>query len=746
MKNYINILFFICFFFIVSCQTTSDLASEDQEEMDEEMVADIVSEDSGGGFDEEDLESEFADSEDFEKEMAEEAFTDEDSTVEGKVAEDATPTEPPPEKQEVTDATESAVAEEQTIEEQAVEEEVVQADEEDSVEVDDDSALMAEEETDFSSAGGAGVVINSIRYEAGENKVYIDGTGSFSYQSRENKENNQFVVEIPGAVLSESLQERPFVMKDFNTAIAFLQADQKDSNTVRVVIQMRGNAGLPAVNLSDTGSLVISAPDGSGGGVGNVAGTAGVLSSPVGSGGDDSGGGEVGENAYTGSSEEVLPAKSLEEFFLHTPQFSGKPISITFQDVDVRDVLNFISEDSGLNMVLSDDVRGNISIKLRNVPWDQALITVMKTKKLGYVREGNVIRIMSLNALRQDQQEIQKMIESQKVLEPLKVKVIPLVYTKAQDVQKQVEAFLNKKRGGQIIVDSQSNSVIVTDTARAISRIEAVINSVDKSPTQVMIEAKIVEARENFVRSLGISWDFTGKPFNATDQLGWNPGLNLEVGGGISAFSSVRGPAGNVAGRTASSNLTVNFAPIGDLDLTLGLSEAEGLAHVISAPRIMVLNGEKAKITQTTQAISVTTQQSSDTGNTLGTSAETDDAVLNFEVSPQITALGSVFLDVNMTREFFGPIADESTQARPKNSRSANTKVLVNNGQTIVIGGIYQHDETRSDEGFPILRHIPILNWLFSRFTTDQQRNELLLFLTPRVLDFKPSKNSEVIN
>ena len=635
--------------------------------------------------------------------------------------------------EETLEQTESAEVEKQP----PVEEEVVQTDEV------DDSELIAEEEVDSSSSfGSAGVVINSIRYEAGDNRIYVDGTGSFSYQSRENKENNQFIVEIPGAVLSESLQERPFVMKDFNTSIALLQADQKDSNTVRIVMQMRENAGVPSVNVADTGSLVIIAPGEGSSGAGSMMTAGAGEGSPLGGRMD----GSTSQDSYSGGpSGEILPAKSLEEFFLQTPRFSGKPISFNVQGVGVRDFLHFLSEESGLNMVLADDVTGTISIKLRNVPWDQALVTVMKTKKLGYIREGNIIRIMTLQSLKQDQADMQKMIESQKILEPLRVKVIPLVYTKAEDVKAQVDLFLTKDRG-RTVVDSQSNSLIVTDIARAITRIETMIDNLDKSPMQVMIEAKVVEARETFVRSLGISWEFNGAPFDTVSQLGWDPRLALTVDGSLAAFPSTRGSGGNVAGRTLTQSLGVSFVPLGDLDLTLGLSEAEGLAHVISAPRIMVLNGEQAKITQTSESISVVTQQSSDTGSAIGTSAARDEAVLSFEVSPKITALGSVFLDIKMKREFFGAIADESTQARPKNSREAETKVLVNNGQTIVIGGIYQHDETRSEEGIPILKHIPILKWLFSRFTTDQQRNELLLFLTPRVIDFTPTKNSTEIN
>ena len=515
-------------------------------------------------------------------------------------------------------------------------------------------------------------------------------------------------------------------MKDFNTEMALLQADQKDSDTVRIVVQMRENASMPSVNVSETGSLVISSgvggmTDQMEGGLSSSPGE--ILSSPI-------------QDSYSDSAGQVLPAKSLEEFFLNTPQFTGRPISIHLRDAEVRDVLYFISEGTGLNMVLSEDVTGKISIKLRNVPWDQALVTVMKTKKLGYVREGNVIRIMSLEALKKDHADIQKMIKDQRVLEPLRVKVIPLVYKKVSDMKKQVSDLVTKDRG-KVIVDPQSNSLIITDTTRVIERIEIMIKNLDKSPTQVMIEAKVIEARERFVRNLGIGWQFDGTALSLSPAN--NPQLGLDVSGGLEAF-----PGGVSTGRTISSNLLVSFAPVGDLDITLGLSEAEDLIHVISAPRIMVLNGEKAKITQKTEDIDLITSQQQGAGTTR--SPQRVSADLEFEVSPQITALGSIFMDIKLKREFFGPPEPESG-SRPINSREAETKVLVNNGQTIVIGGIYQHDETRSDEGIPILRHIPILKWLFSRFTTDEQRNELLLFLTPRIMNFSntsgPVENNE---
>ncbi len=748
MKKHIVIFFLIFFFFTVSCRTLKDQSDSQQQGTEEEEVASASEVIGEGGVDEDltdegDLEDEFSDSEDFEKEMAEEAFPSESptqETVKQPLADSSQQEASKKEAEEDDLFVEDEEIQPEQLAEGSDEDEEIQpeqlaegSDEDEDEEIqpeqlaedsdeDEDSDLVSDQEADSSTS----VIVNNIRYEAGENKVYIDGTGAFSYQSRQNKANNQFIIEIPGAVLSESLRERPFVMKDFNTAIALLQADQKDSNTVRVVVQMRENAGMPSISVSESGSLVMS-PDGRGDS-GQVAGNEGTPSkqnvtfingqqSNVGSG---------------GAAEQILPAKSLAEFFLQTPQFTGRPISIHLRDISVRDVLYFISEGTGLNMVLSDDVTGNISIKLRNVPWDQALVTVMKTKKLGYIREGNVIRIMSLTNLKKDHADIKEMLEAQRVLDPLRVKVIPLIYKKAADMEKQVANMTTKDRG-RVIVDTQSNSLIVTDTGRSIELIEIMVKNLDQSPAQVMIEAKVIEARERFVRNLGVGWSFDGTAFD-TSNLGLDPRLGLSIDGGLEAFP------GNVSsGRTVSSNLRVSFAPVGDLDITLGLSEAEDLIHVISAPRIMVLNGEKAKITQKTEDIDLvtTTQQGAGTE----TSPQRVSADLEFEVSPQITAVGSVFMDIKVKREFFGPPEPDSG-SRPINSREAETKVLVNNGQTIVIGGIYQHDETKSDEGIPILRHIPILNWLFSRFTKDEQRNELLLFLTPRIMSFSSVENS----
>jgi len=785
IKKYV--VLFISLFLVISCQTArvpeglspnqepgdesvADISGENEEDFStagEEQLSDgEVAQISGGEVAQnsaEDLESEFLDSEDFEDELMQEAFPENQGQAQVEQgAEDTDLSLDDSGDVSSQDVSSEEVSTEEDSDEISDGEGVQVAETVEDTEFVEDTDLSLDDSGDVSSeevstegdievsvadgtedSTGSTVVINNIRYESDKNQIYVDGTGSFSYQSRENKENKQFIIEIPGAILSDSLRMRPFVMKDFNTDIALLQADQKDSNTVRIVLQMRETASMPSVEVSSDGSsLVVSSSgvgksfDGQSGGLNEQ----GVYTTTDGT----SGGMNQGGSSYSGATSNVLPAKTLEDFYLNTPQFVGSPISLSVQDVDVKDVLYFISENTGLNMVILDDVGGSISLKLRNVPWDQALVTVMKIKNLGYLREGNIIRIMSLKSFEEERTAIEKMITSRQVLEPFKVKVIPLVYTKVGEIKQQLGDFLTKgnqseggvtPRAGKIVEDKNSNSLIITDTARVIERIEKVIKNLDRSPVQVMIEAKVVEARETLVRDIGVNWSFVGTPFDSTRFSTWPQQYALGIGGGLTLFPADRSQGGAASGRTLAQSMQVRFAPLGQLEATLGIAEAEGQASILSSPRVLVLNGETAKITQTAETISVSSQVDQ-TGQPIGTTPQRTPASLEFQVTPQITALGSVFMEVKLKREFFEASQEAQSGARPKNSREAETKVLVNNGQTIVIGGIYQQDEQRADEGFPVLRHIPILKWLFSKVTKQKQKNELLLFLTPRVLNF----------
>ena len=710
--------------FLLSCRTTrvagfreAGKSADDAAASAGDAALEAAAESDMGGLEEEDFEEEFADSEEFEKQVAKDASDSDANEASEDLEQEFADSSQPGKETALLDTDDTAPADSGAVDSSASADMGTASPGKSSP---DDTVVS---DTD-SSAGGLSVIKN-IRYSAGENKIYIEGEGALSYQSRENTAENQIVIEIPNAILADSLKW-PFIMKDFDTNMAFLKADQKDNNVVRVVIQMRGNAGFPSVAVAESGMALV---------VGGTA-LAGGASGADGAYGTGGGGESQDMSAYaepTGIKDTVLPAKTLEDFFLKPPEYTGRPISIHLKDVDIRDVLYFISEGTGLNMVISEGVSGKISLKLRKVPWDQALLIVLKTRKLGYVREGNVIRIMTLATLKQNHQELKEMIASQKILEPLQVKVIPVVYAEADQLEPQAKIFLTKDRG-KTLVDKNTNSIILTDTKQVIKQVESLIKHLDRSPTQVMIEAKIVEARKSFVRNLGIGWLFTGEPLNFNP--GGNSRLALNLTGGIDAFPTLRSATGG--GRTVKTrNLAISFAPVGRLEAVLDLSEANNSAHVISSPRIMVLNGEEATITQSTETIDISTQQAANTGVGVGTSAQRNPVVLQLKVKPKITSLGSVFMRIEMKRDFPGAIVDAGTRARPVNTRSASTKVLVSNGQTIVIGGIYQADETRFDEGLPILKNIPLLSWLFNTFNSDRAKNELLLFLTPRVMTIK---------
>jgi type IV pilus assembly protein PilQ len=428
-------------------------------------------------------------------------------------------------------------------------------------------------------------------------------------------------------------------------------------------------------------------------------------------------------------SEQILGARSLDEFLTGGGRFFGRPISIQTNDAEVRDVISFIAEESGVNLVMGDDVDGKISLKLRQVPWDQALVIVMRSRNLGYVRQGNVIRITKLSTLQAEAQSAKQIVEAQQSLTPLKVKVFPVSYASVNDLAGQIKPFLTDKRG-QVVSDPRTTSLIVTDTAPVLQRIERLVKELDIPPAQVMIEGKIVEATETFSRSLGVNWTLGGAPMTLSKSGGYN---GTAILGNTSLSISNLGTA---VPQTGVMNLHVGYLDIiGNLDATLGLAQSDSLVKIISSPRIVTMNKEKSEISQKSQVIYITTNIDP-TGNK-STTPKSTDVELKLAVTPQITTEGSVVLDVDLTRQFAGAIADATSGARPINSRQAKTKVLVPNGQTAVIGGIYQSDETETENGVPGLKNIPVFGWLFKSRSEERTKNELLLFLTPRILNAK---------
>lgn len=544
------------------------------------------------------------------------------------------------------------------------------------------------------------VNITNIQYRANESggTIIIEGDAPLTYTTRSNPDFRQFVIEVPNAKLPKRLQ-RPLNTKDIAGSFGSIDAYQnKGSTTARIVVQLREGISEPVVQAEGFALVVVS-------GATQVA----EAEAPVAEG--------SGIEEYTEDQQgmQILSSKSLEDFLAGNNQFYGKKINIETNEMDVREVFKLISEESGVNLVLADEVRGNISLKLREVPWDQALVVVMKAKKLGYTRSGNVLRIAPIADIQAEEDKAYALAQAKKVAEPLVVRMVPISYAKVEDLVTQVKSFMTDK--GKVVGDTRTSSLVLSETADNMDKVLSLIKSIDVPPPQVLIEGKVVEATEQFQRAIGVNWNLVGRP------------------------GSIRGAraVGNLAiqpGGLGSSSLGLSFNigtldGLGDLSAQLALFEREDAAKVLSSPRIVTLHNETAQINQSAEIplISSTTADGATTKN-----VSFKPVKLSLAVTPQITNDGAVIMSVDVSREFVGAVVEETTQARPVNSRNAKTKVLVKNGQTAVIGGIYQNDSTQNETKVPLLGDIPIFGWLFKTKSRDNTKNELLIFLTPRIL------------
>ena len=547
------------------------------------------------------------------------------------------------------------------------------------------------------------VRITNIRYLSNQagGTVVVEGTGPLSYHSH--SEGSQFVIDVDNAELPDKLKKSTNV-RDFSGAFTSIQAEQSSPTQARIVVQMRsGKGGEPVVQTEGNSLLVVP------------------TSAPI-----VAEGRPAPEAAPAPVDESPLAAHTLDEFLTGTQKFYGKPISVQTKDADVRDVINFISEESGANIIMSDDVKGKISVKIRRIPWDQALVSVMRTKALGYVRQGNVIRISTLDELQKESDAAIKMIEVQKNLAPIRVKVIPVNYASIEDLVKQLPNFLTKE--GKAVGDPRTNTILLTDRENVLERVEKIIKALDIQPSQVQIEGKIVEAQETFSSFVGVNWGTTGAQTVLSSGGGYN-GAPIQF---QPTLSSTSFNSSSIQSNFAS---TIEFGTldvIGSLTAALQLAESEQQVRILSAPRVTTMNKEKAQITQGDQIITITNVVTPGTTTVMQTPVRTD-LKLELSVTPQITPDGSVIMDMDVERDFPGAIAD-SAGDRAIEKRIAHSKVLVRNGQTAVVGGIYQNTETVGDQGVPGLMDIPIVGWLFKSRQKDRQKNELLIFLTPRIL------------
>jgi type IV pilus assembly protein PilQ len=407
-------------------------------------------------------------------------------------------------------------------------------------------------------------------------------------------------------------------------------------------------------------------------------------------------------------------------------EYRGRRISLDFKDVEIADVLRLIAEVSDLNVIAGDEVRGNITIRLVDVPWDQALDVILLTKGLGFVRVGNVLRIAPSEILKVEEEVRLQERRNKEKLEDLEVKLQPVNYASVNDVAELIRRLLSPR--GTVNTDERTNTLIIKDISSVIDEATALIQAVDTQTPQVMIEAKIVEAGLEFARELGSTWAVGTQKW----EDGFNPGTpRTDLGGENFRF---QGENSVVFANpiTAVPTGLVNFGAflLDDkmrVDVQIQAMEKTGDGKVISSPRVVTLDNREAMIEQGV-SIPFQTFEGGDA------KLEFIDAVLSLKVTPHITTDQSIIMQLEVTRN-----APDSSVSTPTGSpaiakNQAKTETLVKDGQTLVIGGIYTIDKSVRDTRVPYLHRIPVLGAAFKSKEVSDQRKELLIFVTPRVV------------
>ncbi|WP_449427467.1 type IV pilus secretin PilQ [Rhodanobacter umsongensis] len=454
----------------------------------------------------------------------------------------------------------------------------------------------------------------------------------------------------------------------------------------------------------------------------------------------------------------ALLAKAGQE-----PSYSGKRVTFNFQDIPVRSALQLIADVSGLNLVASDSVGGSVTLRLVNVPWDQALDVILRAKTLDKRRNGNVIWVAPQAELAKYEQDIaEAKLKAQDTAE-LETAYIPVSYGKAADIAKLLTTGSLQAQGGgssgntahgflsprgSASYDVRTNTLLLNDTPEKIKQLRDLIAVLDRPVQQVLIESRIVIATDDFTRELGAKFGVSGRQNNTQFQnastaqtslaTGVGGGNVVSIGGtdngsGTASGLAVNLPASSPSGSFGLAILGANYA----LDLELSAAQTEGRSEVISSPRVITANNVEAVIRQGQEIGYVTFQNT--TGGTAGSGTATvafKDAVLELKVTPTITADGRVYLAINVTKDALAgyTTVPGSGQVPNIDTRSINTSVLVDNGQTVVLGGIYEVDKTNTITKVPGLGDIPGIGILFRQTTRGDTKAELLIFVTPRIL------------
>ncbi len=455
---------------------------------------------------------------------------------------------------------------------------------------------------------------------------------------------------------------------------------------------------------------------------------------------------------------DVVAAKAGGTAGGETIPYHGQKVTLDFKDIDIRNALKLIADVSDLNIIMSDDVQGKLTMRLVDVPWDQALDLILTARGLGKERQGNVLRIAPVKVLADERKSRLEAMKNARELEPLVTEFITLGFAKAADVKKMIENSAGGgkggagKKGGQtsmgllsprgrIMMDKRTNTLIVKDTRESINNIKRLVARIDRPEKEVLIAARIVEATDNFTRDIGVRWGggftkktprmagggaqkaispVTGLPLTTTGAQGFLVDLPATIGVGGLPGGALGLSVGYLGGQ-------VNLA------LELSAAEANGLVKIVSSPRVVTTNLKKAVI-QAGQDIPFATVSQN------GTQVQFKKAALGLEVTPQITADQRVLLHVLVRKD---TVTKATVGGNPIiATKTVDTNIVLGNGETVVIGGIYERTREKANNGIPGLMRIPLLGWLFKKDFRKDSKQELLIFLTPKILEGRPGRTA----
>lgn len=451
--------------------------------------------------------------------------------------------------------------------------------------------------------------------------------------------------------------------------------------------------------------------------------------------------------------------------------YTGKKISLDFQDIEVRRVLQLLADFTDINMVAADSVQGNITLRLKEVPWDQALDIVLKTKNLDKRRNGNVIWIAPVSELIKAEEEEAKALAQSVKLAPIQTEYMQLSYAKAADIEKLItqnksaqnsnnssnnstnssnddkESLLSQR--GSVSIDARTNTLIVNDTQPFIDKIRNMVDLLDVQVKQVMVEARIVRASTEFTKEMGVKWGILSQGITnnnnllvgGSDTTLWDlrtPERDDELGGwkyniqrpdNLNVDLGVANPAGRIAfGLISLSDFM--------LDLELSALQADGYGEVISTPKVLTADKQKATVES---GVEVPYQSTEGSGANATATTEFKDVVLKLDVTPSITPDGKVQMALDISSDSIAGVTPLGEYYLNKNR--LNTNVLVENGETVVLGGIFEQETLNQERKVPFLGDIPYLGRLFRQDTKSDNKRELLIFVTPRIVNDSVSRN-----